>query len=121
MQENQWACNMINSLQVHATIFFISLSITCIIYNNYVSFLFNKAPHTFTALALSENTAITHLKLHRCSIGADGMDPLSTCLKNKANLQHLDLSENYQIGSKGLTNLGKLNYLAKKLSIRDAL
>ena len=63
-----------------------------------------------TALALSENNTITHLNLTNCGIGADGVDQLSAYLRKKASLQLLDLSEN-NIGSKGLTNLGKLNML----------
>ena len=59
-----------------------------------------------TALVLSENTTITHIDLRKCGIELIGVDQLSTCL---ASLQHLDMSGN-EISSKGVTNLGKLNY-----------
>ena len=76
----------------------------------YVHYNCQARPLTFsTALALHENTTITHLNLRSCGIGADGWDQLSTCLKNKANLQHLDLSYN-EIGSLRITNLGIIIY-----------
>ena len=56
------------------------------------------------ALALHDNTTITHLNLKGCGIDADGLNQLLFCLKNKA-LQHLDLSDN-KIGSQGITYLG---------------
>ena len=62
-----------------------------------------------TALALTENSGITHLSLGECGIDDDGVDQFFTYLKS-ANLQYLNLSGNQQIGSNGVTNLGKLKY-----------
>ena len=67
-----------------------------------------------TALTLRENTTLTHLSLGKCGIDVDGVDQLSTCLRNKASLQHLVLNEN-KIGSHGLTNLGKLSYITESI------
>ena len=89
--------------------------------NNYIKFEIRPTrPLTLSAaLGLSENTTITHLRLNNCGIGADGVDQLSTCLSNKANLQLLALSRN-KIVPNGLTNLGKLNYISIIVS-RDAM
>ena len=64
--------------------------------------------HLFsTAHALTENTALTHLYLRGCDIGADGLALLSSSLRNKSCLQLLGMSLN-KFGSEGAEYLGRV-------------
>ena len=58
-----------------------------------------------TAYTLIENTALTHLGLEGCDIGAEGLALLSSSLRNKSCLQQLDLNQN-KFGSDGAEYLG---------------